>query len=108
MPAQPLGKTCSVCGSHDPNHDERDHRFRVVSDAGAPLALTVDMQRTYDDSASKARQMAVLWADLARCFPDKRFGILPSRLMLTREGENTVLLGEAHVAEYILFELPTY
>ncbi len=96
---------CPICGSTDPNHEARDHLFRVCSRDDEPVALLANFQRNYDSPSVTAVQMAVMWADIKKCYPGKQFNVLPARLMLTKEGANSFLIGEAFVAEYIIYEV---
>ncbi len=95
---------CPVCGliSLDYAHD---HLIRVASAPGNPLGIVIDVQFAYPDSGMKSYTLAHALAELKRFFPGKQFTILPSKMMLTKEGANNVLLGEAHVAEYIAVEI---
>ncbi len=98
-------RMCPVCGAiaSDIYHD---HVIRVVSGRGDPIAIVVDMQPVYDNSHRKARLLALAHAELKKYFPDKSFSpMTPSRLMLTKHGENNVLLGEAYVASYLTVEI---
>lgn len=94
---------CPVCGLND-NLDHH-HLIKVESNRDRPLALVIDIQHVYDHSGAKAQFLAGARAEMKQYFPDKQFEIQPSRMMLRREGENGVLLGEAHVATYIAFEV---
>jgi hypothetical protein len=96
---------CPICGSTDQSHEARDHLFRICSSDGDPVALVANFQGNYNSPDVIARRMALIWADIKRCFPGKEFAIQPARLMLTKEGENGFLLGEAFVAEYIIYEV---
>ena len=79
--------------------------FMIVSHENEPVACVIDAQAFYDRGSSKARLLASVRAELKLWFPDKQFEIQPSRFMLTTYGANSVLLGEAHVATYIAFEV---
>ncbi len=99
---------CSVCGSTDEKHMQEDeHGFYVSSKPDQPLALTVSVQRFYDEAGAVARFLAFVQAEMAKHFPGKRFApFLPhSQIIVTREG-NSVILGYSHVTRYITYELP--
>ena len=96
---------CPTCGSTDPVHrQDEEHGFIVASGEGLPLALTIDLQERYNSSSGKARALSRALSEMKKYFLGKEFMLLPSRLMVTKEGENSVLHGEAHVAAYIAIE----
>lgn len=96
---------CDVCGII-PANMHHDHVIRVVSGRGDPIAIVVDMQAVYNESDRKAQLLAFAHAELKQYFPGKSFApMIPSRMMLTKHGENGVLLGEAYVASYITAEV---
>lgn len=96
---------CPVCGSEDKSHDEHDeHGFFVASQPGMPLTLVISMQSCYDNSFFKARALSKARAEIRKYFPGKEFDILPSREMLRKDMENTVIIGEAHTVDFIALE----
>jgi hypothetical protein len=76
--------------------------FRVCSSEGEPIALAADFQRSYDSPDVNVRKMAIMWADIKRCFPGKEFNVVPARFMLTKQDDT---IGEAFVAEYLIYQV---
>lgn len=96
---------CPVCGSTDKDHmPDNEHGFYPVHKEGEPVALVLPMQGMYDRAHSKARALAFARAQMKQHYPGKDFEIIPTRFMVTKENENGVLHGEAHVATYIAYE----
>ncbi len=95
---------CPICRKSIDN-DHFDHILQPAwASVDEPLAFVIDVQRFYDRASSVARWLGIARQELKTYFPGKEFEIQPARLMLTKEGENSVLLGEAHVATYVVFE----
>ncbi len=103
-------KTCSICsevfadGRAVADH-EGDHTLRRASYVCEPLAFVVSTQGCYDSPVQCARVLAYARAELKKHFGNKRFDIQPSRYMLRKDGENSAILGSAHVSQYIVVEI---
>lgn len=97
---------CPTCGSRDPAHRWDSHAITVVSEPGMPVVATIDMQRYYDSGERKGRMLSTAIAELREFFPGKSFSFVPTRMMSTRQYENTVLHGVDQVAEYLAYENP--
>lgn len=95
--------TCPICKKS--LADRHQHVIQPCNiNKDAPLAFTVSLQLYYDNTASHARLLGLARQELKEFFPDKEFEFQPARLMLRKDGENGVLLGEAYVASYAVFE----
>ena len=70
-----------------------------------PLAFTIDLQGFYDNAPAIARQMGLARWELRTYFPGRNFEIQPQRMMVRNDGGNCVVLGEAYVACYVVFEV---
>lgn len=95
--------TCPVCKKS--LADRHEHVIQPCDiKEGAPLAFTICLQRHYDNATAHARLLGRARRELKECFPGKEFEILPVRMMLRRDGENSAVLGEAYVATYAVYE----
>jgi hypothetical protein len=99
---------CTICKRT--LHDRHEHYIQRANslrglEEGEPLAFCISFQEIYDRTDSKAVLLALARKELKHYYPDKQFEIQPSRLMLTGYGQNSALLGEAHVVSYVVFEV---
>ncbi len=105
--AQQYELTCRVCHTKFPTpeslaaHSQNmAHALQSVSYRKQRATFVVDLQSHYDSPAMCARTLAQARQELADFFPHQKFDILPGRMMLTTDRANSVLLGQAYVAEY--------
>ena len=96
-------RPCPICGATDRNHRTSDHFFTIGSEhkEGVKLVLIVDLQRYYDSESDKATVLSLALGEIAKYFPQKRFMLIPSRMMTLR-GEQRY--NETHVASYLAYE----
>lgn len=94
---------CPICNAT--MNDRHEHVIRRVGihDDG-PLAFIISLQSCYDSTSAVARELANARQELKQYFPGKTFEIQPARMMLRKDKENSLVLGEAYVATYVAFE----
>ncbi len=102
-------RTCKVCGVLYADHlSLLDHMLTHVlcpaSYRNEPLAFVVRMQSYYDESSRKARTLAHAYAELKQHHATLNFVTVPSRMELTKDGQNSLMLGDAHVVDYLIVQ----
>jgi hypothetical protein len=102
-------RTCRICSLTFASADfcmehEKVHALEAVSYRGEPVAYVVRTQSFYDSTNGKARALSSAFNELRKWRPNDRFTAVPSRMELTKQGENGVMLGEAHVVDYIIVQ----
>ncbi len=102
-------RTCVVCGQLFSNletaHEHRQtHYLKTASYRKEPVAFVLNTQNYYDDSYRKARSLARAFTELKVFHSRLSFETVPSRMELTKEGQNGVMLGEAHIVDYLFIQ----
>lgn len=94
---------CPICKKS--LNDRHEHVLQPCNiNNVSPLAFIVSLQMYYDNTSAHARLLGLARQELKEFFPGKEFEIQPVRMMLRKDGANGVVLGEAYVATYAVFE----
>lgn len=95
---------CPICKATMMDHHEHVIAWTRLHD-DTPLSFVISLQGYYDNTAAHSRVLALARRELKQYFPGNKFEIQPARMMMRKDSENSIILGEAYVATYVAFEV---